>query len=148
MLHTHHSFQKCILCRLVTGRRCRVGPDASPTAPQIQSGLVTVAKFDGRHPSLACATTGGRILIHSPHEKVRPAGATRVDVMMERLMPVCDCAPVAGAGADWGPDHAVPQHQQEPHGPGRRWAKPPRHTGAVTHAPNTLTLIPTVMAMP
>eukprot|EP01041_Mallomonas_annulata_P010049 gene10049-20934_t len=41
---------------------------------QILSGLVTVGKFDGQSPSLACATSGGKILLHSPHE-----GNTGVD---------------------------------------------------------------------
>lgn len=35
---------------------------------QIQQGLVVVGKFDGKYPALACATTGGKILLHSPHE--------------------------------------------------------------------------------
>jgi Bardet-Biedl syndrome 2 protein len=35
---------------------------------QIHSGLVVVGKFDGKSPSLACGTTGGKILLHSPHE--------------------------------------------------------------------------------
>lgn len=35
---------------------------------QIQSGLVVVGKFDGKTPSLACGTTGGKVLLHSPHE--------------------------------------------------------------------------------
>lgn len=30
-------------------------------------GLVTIGKFDGSHPSLACATSPDNILIHSPH---------------------------------------------------------------------------------
>ena len=34
----------------------------------IQSGQVVVGKFDGKNPSLAYATTGGKILLHSPHE--------------------------------------------------------------------------------
>jgi Bardet-Biedl syndrome 2 protein len=37
-------------------------------AHEVVTGLVTVGKFDGKHPSMACATTGGRVLIHSPHE--------------------------------------------------------------------------------
>lgn len=35
---------------------------------QIHSGLVTVGKFDGKTPSLACGTIGGKVLLHSPHE--------------------------------------------------------------------------------
>ena len=31
-------------------------------------GLVTIGRFDGRKPSLACATVGGKVLLHSPHE--------------------------------------------------------------------------------
>jgi len=35
----------------------------------IQPGLVTVGTFDGTHPSLICSITGGRLLVHSPHEQ-------------------------------------------------------------------------------
>lgn len=30
---------------------------------------MTVGKFDGKHPSLACATSSDNILIHSPHQR-------------------------------------------------------------------------------
>lgn len=33
----------------------------------IPTGLVTIGKFDGEHPAMACATTGGRVLIHQPY---------------------------------------------------------------------------------
>lgn len=32
-------------------------------------GHATVGKYDGKHPSLTCATSAGKIFIHSPHEK-------------------------------------------------------------------------------
>lgn len=32
-------------------------------------GLVTINKFDGQSPSLASSTTGGKILVHTPHSK-------------------------------------------------------------------------------
>lgn len=35
----------------------------------VLQGLVTVGKFDGKHPSLACATSTDNILIHSPHTR-------------------------------------------------------------------------------
>jgi len=38
------------------------------------SGLVVTGKFDGRSPSIACATTGGKIMIHSPHEVTNSDG--------------------------------------------------------------------------
>ena len=31
--------------------------------------LLTVGKFDGKHPSLTCGTSAGKIFFHSPHEK-------------------------------------------------------------------------------
>mgnify|MGYP000934229341 CR=1 FL=1 len=31
---------------------------------EIPVGLAAVGKFDGKSPGLACATTGGRVLIH------------------------------------------------------------------------------------
>eukprot|EP01112_Ceratiomyxa_fruticulosa_P008405 TRINITY_DN2178_c0_g3_i1.p1 TRINITY_DN2178_c0_g3~~TRINITY_DN2178_c0_g3_i1.p1 ORF type:complete len:691 (+),score=149.61 TRINITY_DN2178_c0_g3_i1:135-2207(+) len=35
----------------------------------ILSGLVTVGKFDGVHPSITCATSAGKLFVHSPHQK-------------------------------------------------------------------------------
>mmetsp|Transcript_51970 Transcript_51970/g.86425 ORF Transcript_51970/g.86425 Transcript_51970/m.86425 type:complete len:704 (+) Transcript_51970:55-2166(+) len=35
----------------------------------IQHGLATVGKFDGQYPSLAAATSAGKIFIHSPHTR-------------------------------------------------------------------------------
>lgn len=35
---------------------------------QLVSGVLTVGKFDGQTPSLACATRDGKVLLHSPHE--------------------------------------------------------------------------------
>ena len=37
------------------------------TNQAIVQGLVTVAKFDGKSPSLACGTSGGKVFVHSPH---------------------------------------------------------------------------------
>ena len=34
---------------------------------QISPGLVTVGRFDGKHPSLAAATPTGKVVLHSPH---------------------------------------------------------------------------------
>jgi Bardet-Biedl syndrome 2 protein len=34
---------------------------------QIQQNVVAIAKFDGKHPSLSCGTSGGRVFVHSPH---------------------------------------------------------------------------------
>ena len=34
---------------------------------EIPVGLATLGKFDGKSPGLACATTGGRVLIHQPY---------------------------------------------------------------------------------
>lgn len=55
-------------------------------ATQVMPGLVTVARFDGKHPSLACATTGGRVLIHSPHEEVGVVMDFPVDVRHQHQM--------------------------------------------------------------
>ena len=33
-------------------------------------GLVTINKFDGVNPALASWTTGGKILVHTPHTGV------------------------------------------------------------------------------
>lgn len=35
---------------------------------QIQIGTPIIGKFDGKYPSLVCATTGGKILLHCPHD--------------------------------------------------------------------------------
>ena len=34
---------------------------------QIFPGLVVSGKFDGKYPSLACATIGGKVVLHTPH---------------------------------------------------------------------------------
>ena len=34
---------------------------------EVPVGLVTIGKFDGKKPGLACATTGGRVVIHQPY---------------------------------------------------------------------------------
>ena len=34
---------------------------------EIPIGLATIGRFDGVHPGMACATTGGRVLIHQPY---------------------------------------------------------------------------------
>lgn len=34
---------------------------------EIPIGLVTIGKFEGENPAMACVTSGGRILIHQPH---------------------------------------------------------------------------------
>ena len=36
----------------------------------VTPGLVASGKFDGKSPSLACGTTGGKIIIHSPHDHI------------------------------------------------------------------------------
>mmetsp|Transcript_23820 Transcript_23820/g.38039 ORF Transcript_23820/g.38039 Transcript_23820/m.38039 type:complete len:713 (-) Transcript_23820:128-2266(-) len=36
---------------------------------QVLQGLVTVGKYDGKHPCLTAGTTAGKILIHSPHNR-------------------------------------------------------------------------------
>lgn len=33
----------------------------------IPVGLAAIGQFDGKHPGMACATTGGRVLIHQPY---------------------------------------------------------------------------------
>ena len=41
---------------------------------EITPGLVTVGKFDGKHPSLAAGTSTGKIVIHNPHAEGRSGG--------------------------------------------------------------------------
>ena len=43
----------------------------------ILPGLATVAKFDGKHPALACGTVGNRIFVYSPHTL---SDSSRIDV--------------------------------------------------------------------
>eukprot|EP00906_Rhabdomonas_costata_P038539 RCo054403 len=35
----------------------------------ILEGMATVAKYDGKHPSLTCATSGGKVFVHNPHDR-------------------------------------------------------------------------------
>ena len=37
--------------------------------PQVLPRLVTVGRFDGVHPSIACATSADNLLLHSPHRR-------------------------------------------------------------------------------
>ena len=36
---------------------------------EIMQGQVSVGYFDGKHPSLTCATSAGKVFIHSPHDR-------------------------------------------------------------------------------
>ncbi|XP_071104819.1 BBSome complex member BBS2-like [Haliotis cracherodii] len=36
---------------------------------KVNPHMVTIGKYDGTHPSLTCATTAGKVLIHSPHTR-------------------------------------------------------------------------------
>ena len=36
---------------------------------QILEGLATVGKYDGKHPCLTAATSGGKIFIHNPYQQ-------------------------------------------------------------------------------
>eukprot|EP01061_Rhynchopus_euleeides_P013005 TRINITY_DN2281_c0_g2_i1.p1 TRINITY_DN2281_c0_g2~~TRINITY_DN2281_c0_g2_i1.p1 ORF type:complete len:725 (+),score=303.54 TRINITY_DN2281_c0_g2_i1:68-2242(+) len=38
----------------------------------IVKGQVDVGCYDGKHPALTCATSGGKVLVHCPHEKDLP----------------------------------------------------------------------------
>ncbi|CAG2213819.1 BBS2 [Mytilus edulis] len=44
--------------------------------------MVTVGKYDGKHPALTCATTAGKVLIHSPHTRGQRGG--RVDTTKDQ----------------------------------------------------------------
>ena len=33
-------------------------------------GRIAIGEFDGEHPCLVAATTGERVLIHTPHQKL------------------------------------------------------------------------------
>eukprot|EP00931_Biecheleriopsis_adriatica_P103076 TRINITY_DN77962_c0_g1_i1.p1 TRINITY_DN77962_c0_g1~~TRINITY_DN77962_c0_g1_i1.p1 ORF type:complete len:719 (+),score=177.27 TRINITY_DN77962_c0_g1_i1:174-2330(+) len=37
---------------------------------QVLKGLVTVGRYDGKHPCLSAGTTAGKVLIHCPHNRV------------------------------------------------------------------------------
>ena len=53
---------------------------------QIQNDCVTVAKFDGKRPSLAAGTNGGRVLVHSPHSRTFEGGAGADDEVKTRFL--------------------------------------------------------------
>jgi Bardet-Biedl syndrome 2 protein len=53
---------------------------------QVQSDCVTVAKFDGKRPSLAAGTNGGRVLVHSPHSRTFEGGAGADDEVKTRFL--------------------------------------------------------------
>lgn len=33
----------------------------------IPQSVCAIGKFNGEHPALACGTTGGKVLVHTPH---------------------------------------------------------------------------------
>eukprot|EP01012_Entosiphon_sulcatum_P024785 TRINITY_DN3001_c0_g1_i1.p1 TRINITY_DN3001_c0_g1~~TRINITY_DN3001_c0_g1_i1.p1 ORF type:complete len:716 (+),score=211.22 TRINITY_DN3001_c0_g1_i1:102-2249(+) len=35
----------------------------------IMEGMATVGKYNGSHPCLTCATSGGKVFVHTPHER-------------------------------------------------------------------------------
>ncbi|CAK0847779.1 unnamed protein product, partial [Prorocentrum cordatum] len=36
---------------------------------QVLNGLVSVGRYDGKHPCLTAGTTAGKVLIHCPHNR-------------------------------------------------------------------------------
>lgn len=36
-------------------------------------GRIAIGEFDGEHPCFVAATTGERVLIHNPHQKITSA---------------------------------------------------------------------------
>ncbi|XP_052064404.1 Bardet-Biedl syndrome 2 protein homolog [Mytilus californianus] len=49
---------------------------------KVNPRMVTVGKYDGKHPALTCATTAGKVLIHSPHTRGQRGG--RVDTTKDQ----------------------------------------------------------------
>ena len=39
---------------------------------------MTVGKYDGQHPSLACGTAGSKVFVHNPHTKAAAGGRVAV----------------------------------------------------------------------
>ena len=37
---------------------------------KLLTGRISIGEFDGEHPCLVAATTGERVLIHNPHQKL------------------------------------------------------------------------------
>lgn len=53
----------------------------------VQTGCVSVGKFDGTHPCLACAAPGGKVIIHRPHHARSDGGSSgnRSDIEVLRF---------------------------------------------------------------
>eukprot|EP01062_Namystynia_karyoxenos_P003922 TRINITY_DN11382_c0_g1_i1.p1 TRINITY_DN11382_c0_g1~~TRINITY_DN11382_c0_g1_i1.p1 ORF type:complete len:748 (+),score=285.65 TRINITY_DN11382_c0_g1_i1:82-2244(+) len=48
----------------------------------ILEGLADIGTYDGKHPSLTCATAGGKVFVHCPHERTLPQqDAKKIDNM-------------------------------------------------------------------
>ncbi|XP_072026618.1 BBSome complex member BBS2-like [Amphiura filiformis] len=48
---------------------------------KINSRMVTLGKYDGKHPNLTAATTAGKVFVHNPHTRITRSGrATEVSI--------------------------------------------------------------------
>lgn len=54
----------------------------------ILPGRVTVGKFDGKHASLACASSIGKVFVHSPFEPIAAAAAMASPASLSSLPPL------------------------------------------------------------
>ncbi|KAK3271121.1 hypothetical protein CYMTET_20509, partial [Cymbomonas tetramitiformis] len=67
----------------------------------IFSGLACTGKFDGKHPSLTCATSGGKIFMHNPHAPLElDVPAVRYLNMNKQVSAVCAGELNFGKGRD------------------------------------------------
>ena len=49
-------------------------------------GRISIGEFDGEHPCLVAATTGERVLIHSPHQKQRGLYFVHVPILIYKII--------------------------------------------------------------
>lgn len=49
---------------------------------KVNPHMVTIGKYDGIHSSLTCATSAGKVLVHSPHNRNQPGRSSEGDIAL------------------------------------------------------------------
>lgn len=61
---------------------------------QVLQGLVTVGRYDGKHPCLSAGTTAGKVLIHCPHNRVENPQNEVMFLNIDRKITSVVCGPL------------------------------------------------------
>jgi len=67
---------------------------------QIVKGVVVVGKYDGRHPTLTAATTVGKVILHSPHQRHEHSQSETRTLTINKKMNALCAGPLNKQGYD------------------------------------------------